>query len=681
VNDRVRPRWLSFRAKTILGIGLIELVLLGLLIWSSQRFLSQAQIDALLERATSTAEQFAILAQDAVLSEDLAALHSFADGVMQDLDLVYLRVVGYREELLERGDADALARPFRADSAATARSPEDGVFDARADITVGGMTFGRIEVGVDASRGSALIQMARERLLVIAVTEIALVALFSFLLGTYLTGALERLRKAADTMTEGGVGVQVPVSGEDEIAATMQAFNRMSARLKASLDALEQARQEAEQAAVESAQASAEAARANAAKSQFLAHMSHELRTPLNAVIGILQLSEDWTLPAVQHEQLDVAKQAGHSLLELINNVLDLSKIEAGELSLHEGPTRFEPLLLAAADILRPLAQVKGIRLLLDLDAPLPAVVSMDAVRFRQVLINLMGNAVKFTDTGEVRLRVVRLCAGGEACHRLRFEVIDTGVGIAPERQDVLFKEFSQVSEQDGGRRGGAGLGLAISQRIIRLMGGEIRVDSRVGAGSRFWFELTLKLLQDRVPQVPVNLVQQEPVGPTPQTSPNPPDRDRPKTCAISPELSPEIRRDTLPVLLVDDVQTNRLIASAMLKKAGYQVEQAANGAEALEAICRGPVGSVLMDIEMPVLNGIDTTQRIRALSEPLCRIPIIAMTAHAFQDERDRCLDAGMDGFITKPIAREELTDLVAQWHGRFRLDGELSTNTEERE
>lgn len=659
MSIRRRRQGLSFRAKTILGIALIELILLGLLIWSSQRFLSKAQLEALAERATSTAEQFAILAQDAVLSEDLAALHSFADGVMQDLDLTYLRVIGYRQVLLERGDSEALAQPFKPDSASATRSPPDGVFDASADVAAGGMSFGRIEVGVAAAKGGAIIQAARERLLIIAVAEIVLVALFSFLLGTYLTRALERLRQAADSMAEGGAGVQVPVSGDDEIAATTRAFNRMSERLKSSLDALEQARTEAERAAASSEQASADAQRANAAKSRFLAHMSHELRTPLNAVIGILQLSEDWTLPEAQHEQLRVAKQAGQSLLELINNVLDLSKIEAGELSLHQAPTQFQPLLREAADIVRPLAHVKGIDLVLELADGLPAAASLDAVRFRQVLINLMGNAVKFTDAGEVRLRVSRLCSG-DGCHRLRFEVIDTGVGIDPARQASLFNEFSQLSEQDGGRRGGTGLGLAISQRIITLMGGEIRIDSRPGAGSRFWFELSLQTLPD------IEL------GPDAALQPLP--SQGPKACAISKDMS----REMLPVLLVDDVQTNRLIATAMLTKAGYKVEAASNGAEALEAVCRGPVGSILMDMEMPILNGVETTRRIRALGEPICRVPIIAMTAHAFQDERDRCREAGMDGFISKPIARDELTELLARWHGRLRIDRDVAVGAE---
>jgi signal transduction histidine kinase/ActR/RegA family two-component response regulator len=641
-----RSRWWSFRVKTIVGIALIELLLLGLLIWSSLRFLSDARVEALAERAADTAEQFAILAQDAVLSEDLASLDTFADGVIEDLDLVYLRVIGYRDPLIERGDPLVLERPFVAD--APERVPEDGVFDAGADVVVGDMVFGRVEVGIDAAEGSALIHTAREWLLTIALAEVVLVALFSFLLGTYLTRALEHLRDAADAITSGQVGVQVPVEGEDEVAATTRAFNRMSERLKASYDALEQARQAAEQAAAEAKAASNEAQRANAAKSRFLAHMSHELRTPLNAVIGILQLSEDWTLPDEQHEQLRIAKQAGHSLLELINNVLDLSKIEAGELRLDEVPTQLRALLESAADIVRPLIQVKGVQLVLELGEQLPTTVSVDGVRLRQVLINLMGNAGKFTDSGEVRLRVSSLCPG-QGCQRFRFEVSDTGVGIDPARQKTLFQEFSQIASTDGAQRGGTGLGLSISQRIVNLMGGEIRIDSRLGEGSRFWFEVTLQTVTGALP------------GSAGASSPA---REAP-ACTISEHQS----RAILPVLLVDDVPTNRLIAGAMLKKAGYQVQTASNGAEAIEAICGGPVGCVLMDVDMPVLNGIDATKRIRALSEPISRVPIIAMTAHAFAEERQRCQEAGMDAFVTKPLPRDQLLAVVAEWHGKLKV------------
>ena len=457
-QPRRKPWHLSFRAKTVIGIALIELLLLGLLVWSSLDFLSRAQLQALAARAQDAATHFAALAQDAVLSEDLASLETFADEVMANEDMAFLRVIGYGNPLVARGGAtDGLT--FTADEPGVA--PADGVFDAAAPVLVDGVEFGRIEVGLHAGSGNRILAAARGRLLGIAGAEILLVALFSLLLGTYLTRALERLRDAAETISEGGHGVTVPVRGNDEIAVTVHAFNRMSEQLESSYAALERARTAAEEAAAAAVAASAEAHRANAANSRCLAHMSHELRTPLTAVLGSLQLAHDWQLPEDHRRQLAIAEQAGRGLLELINDVLDLSKVEAGELTLTELPVAVADVTRSAADIVRTMADAKDIDVALDIDERLPALARLDPVRLRQVLVNLMGNAVKFTDSGQVRVEVATRCPG-ETCQRLYFGVSDTGIGIAEDRQTALFDEFSQIADDVGRQRGGTGLGLAI---------------------------------------------------------------------------------------------------------------------------------------------------------------------------------------------------------------------------
>ena len=627
-------RWrLSFRAKTVLGVALIEFLLLALLVWYSLAFLSKASLDAIAERAAGSATQFATLAKDAVLSEDLALLRTFVDEVMANPDMAYVRVIGYDIPLVERGEAAAAQRPFRADQAE--QSPDDGVFDAVAEIVVDGTSFGRIELGINTSGEGVLLALARERLLTIALTEIVLVALFSILLGTYLTRALERLRDAAETISAGGPGVTVAVHGNDELAVTTRAFNRMSEQLLTSYDALNQARRAAEQSAAEAEAASRAAQQANAAKSRFLAHMSHELRTPLNAVLGILQLSRDWTLPDEQHRQLLLAEQSGRTLHALINDVLDLSKIEAGEMTLHEEATDVAALARTAGDIIAPMARAKGLAVELHLDPRLPERMRADPVRLRQVLVNLAGNAVKFTDRGHVRIAVETHCPG-EPCQRIRFEVSDSGIGIPTDRQETLFDEFSQIADGAGRQRTGTGLGLSISQRIVNLMGGRIQVDSRTGDGSRFWFEVVLNV-----------------------------DTQQVAVAAPTCRAPASVDAAALPILLVDDVPTNTLVAKAMLKKAGYQVQTAANGIEALDAVCNGPLGSILMDLEMPVMGGLEATRRIRALRGSTARLPIIAMTAHALTEEKDRCLAAGMDDFVTKPFARDQLLEIVARWHG----------------
>jgi signal transduction histidine kinase/ActR/RegA family two-component response regulator len=670
-KPRLRPWHLSFRAKTVIGIALIEFLLLGLLVASSLNFLARAQLDGLAARAQDVATNFAVLARDAVLSEDLASLDTFADGVLANQDVAYLRIIGFGTTLLERGDPTAIRRDFSADRPGA--EPSDGVFDATAPVLVGGDEFGRIEVGYRSGAGAGMLQAARNRLLIIAAAEILLVALFSILLGTYLTRALERLHDAAETIITGGPGVTVPVTGNDEVAATARAFNRMSGQLAASYAALENARGAAEQAAAEAHAASAEAKRATAAKSRFLAHMSHELRTPLNAVIGTLDLTRDWELPEEQSRQLAAADQAARSLVELISDLLDLSKAESGELTLNEKPADLADVVRVAADVVRPIAHVKGYDLTVSVDDRLPTLAMVDPLRLRQVLVNLLGNAVKYTDAGEVRVAATTQCPS-QPCQRVRFTVSDTGTGIPPDRIATLFDEFSQVADKEGRHRGGTGLGLAISQRIVGLMGGEIRVESTPGEGSRFSFEFTV--------QAPSTLAEVAPPRPLRKPLPLPacrtphPDIDQTSggeagavsapasSAATGADLASDAKA-TLPVLVVDDVPTNTAIARAMLKRAGYTVLTAADGAKALDAVCSGQLGAILMDVDMPVMDGIEAARRVRALAGPTARVPIIAMTAHALEEERQRCLAAGMDDFVTKPFTRETLVGAVDRWHG----------------
>jgi len=623
---------LSFRVKTVLGIALIELVLLAVLVGLSLDYLASAKAQALAERAHSTADLFATLAKDAVLADDLASLATFADAVMRNPDVAYLRVTGNGRLLVARGEGTA------------APAGADGVLHAHAEIREAGAGFGRIEIGLSTAGQVQLVGQARGRLLGIALLEIGLVALFSLLLGSYLTRSLRALKMAAQEIAAtgiagGGLDHRVPVAGGDELAETARAFNRMAERLKASYEALDQARQAAETAAAHARAASAAAEAANAAKSRFLAHMSHELRTPLNAVLGSLDLTRDWTLLPDQRDQLAMADEAGQALLQLIDNVLDLSRIEAGELTLHPEPTALGDVVARAVAVVRPLARAKGLDLQIELGPELPDRVLLDPLRLRQVLVNLAGNAVKFTDSGQVRLRVEALSPGA-ACQRLRFSVEDTGIGIPKDRQARLFDEFSQAQDQGACHQGGAGLGLAISQRIVHLLGGRIAIDSEPGRGSRFSFELEVQAAAPARAPVAAALVR-------------------------AARLPGAAARRDLPVLLVDDVKTNRLVAAAALAKAGYSVRNAANGLEALEAVRREPIGSVLMDVSMPIMCGLEASRRIRALAGSVGEVPIIALTAHALKEEEERCRAAGMDDFITKPFAREHLLSVVGFWHG----------------
>jgi signal transduction histidine kinase/CheY-like chemotaxis protein len=369
---------------------------------------------------------------------------------------------------------------------------------------------------------------------------------------------------------------------------------------------------------------------AGEAKSQFLARMSHELRTPLNGVLGFAQvLLRDPSLTPEQRDQVNTLHDAGRHLLELVNSLLDLSKIEAGKLDLHLRHIALRPLLEACAGLLAPEVERKGIGFTLELAPGTPEAVEADATRVRQMLLNLLSNAVKFTPAGgRVALRALPLAAPGGG---IRIEVQDTGPGVPAEKRHLLFEDFSQLSPV-AGEGVGTGLGLAISARLAEAMGGRIGCDGEARAGALFWVELPLK---------PVPLPASADVQPVAGQAGGPGSR-------------------SLRVLVADDVAANRMVARAMLVAAGHRVDSAADGAEALAAVARETYDVVLMDLQMPVMDGLEATRRIRELDGGRAAVPILAVTASALPEQVEACREAGMDGHLAKPIDRESLLAAV---------------------
>jgi CheY-like chemotaxis protein len=386
------------------------------------------------------------------------------------------------------------------------------------------------------------------------------------------------------------------------------------------------------------AQARDTARAAGEAKSQFLARMSHELRTPLNGVLGFAQvLLRDPNLTEEQRDQVLTLHEAGQHLLELVNSLLDLSKIEAGKLDLHLRDVAVRPLLEACAGLLAPEVDRKGMVLSLEIAPGTPEAVEADATRVRQMLLNLLSNAVKFTPPGgRVDFRAGPLQDGRPG---LRIEVQDTGPGVPPEKRHLLFEDFSQLFPAGGHEGAGTGLGLAISARLAEAMGGRIGCDSEFGPGARFWVELPLK-------QVPL---------PAAATA----------SAARPAEPTPSTPGRSLRILVADDVAANRMVARAMLVGVGHRVDSAADGAEALAAVEREAYDVVLMDVQMPVMDGLEATRRIRALDSARRRVPILAVTASALPEQVAACHAAGMDGHLAKPIDRESLIAAVTRLAG----------------
>jgi hypothetical protein len=402
---------------------------------------------------------------------------------------------------------------------------------------------------------------------------------------------------------------------------------------------LDERRRALEQLTSELRLAQRDAEAASRAKSAFLANMSHEIRTPFQGLLGMLQVLDADTLAPQQRAHLHTARDSARHLLAILNDILDTAKLEAGTLSVSPEAVALRDLVGDVQQLMQPLAAAKSLALDIDVDAQLPERVRLDGTRVRQVLYNLISNAIKFTDSGRVTLEVRPV--GSEW---LAFAVTDTGAGIDADMLPRLFQRFGQGDDSPSRRHGGTGLGLEISRNLARLMGGDLTVQSAPGRGSRFEMRLPLQRT-DPPPAV---------VTDTPATAAGP--------------AGPALR--ALHLLAAEDNAVNREVLAAMIDLAGHRVTFAEDGAAAVRAAQAQPFDLVLMDLHMPELDGIGATRAIRAMAGPMARVPIVALTADVFPETRARCLEAGMNDFLTKPIGLPELTQLLAR-----QVDASMAT------
>ncbi|AIU66724.1 response regulator [Vibrio coralliilyticus] len=616
---------MSFRMKTILGIAFIEVVMLIALTFSAMSFLSESNEKQLIQRAHSAASMFAHAAKDAMIATDIATLDDLVQEFMTIEDIAYIRVMRGDKELSSDGNEALLQRTMLIDY--NLDSVVDGVFDTQVQVTNGGANYGTIDIGFEVSAINSMLTSAQKAIIGIASIEVMLVAIFSFFLGTYLTKSLVKLIKAANTVSEQGPGFQLNDQSKDELGDVARAFDDMSVKLEKSYHDLKSARFEAEQA--------------NESKSRFLASMSHEIRTPMNGVLGILNILEESKLSREQKKLVNTATESGQFLLSIINDILDFTRMESNTLRLEHKPFNFRQCVENVVETFQPSAKVRSLDLNCILDGSVPANVQGDENRVKQILHNLIGNAMKFTKEGSVTIQVHADTHDGNQV-KIVCKVIDTGVGINRSALDYLFDEFTMVDQTYSRSQEGSGLGLAICKRLCELMDGYIEAESTPSIGSTFSFSIKLELADQLI------------------------------SSTHQSQNNTELLVSDASILVAEDNKANQLVIREMFKRMGLSMDIAENGRRAIEMVEQYHYDLIFMDISMPEMDGMETCRAIRSMTdEKTCQIPIIALTAHSLSGDKEQFLDAGMNDYLSKPIRLSQLIEKI----NLFLSDGAINS------
>jgi len=761
----------SFRSKTILGIAVIQSVLLLVLVISGINHLSDSNTMQFQQRVDSTANLFLVATRDAVLATDLATLEIAVTEILQVPDVVYARVSSNGAMLAENGDPALLESSRSTDLSYAAVNDE--VFDVKGEILVGERSYGTIELGFSTHYVDELLFKANWSAISLAGAEIVLVAIFSFILGTFLTRQLVLLRDAAESISERGPGQQIEVLSNDEFGEVAGSFNAMSQNLQqlqaetnanlsaykeqlakssyneaisngimaSSLDAIicidangrvfecnepafeifgwersEMLGQDisetiipekyraAHKAGMEKFLATGESPvlgqrleleainrqgkifpieisialinsgkealfaayirdlsvtkaleveqklaqkrveLASEAKGRFLATMSHEIRSPLNAIIAMNALLLETNLDDKQREIACNVNDGSEILFLLLNDILDFSKIESGQLTLHDEWFDLRACVQRTINLYLLQASDKGLELTTSIAPEIEHQYFGDQTRVLQILINLLSNAIKFTEEGQVTVLLQPRKSGAGVL----IGVSDSGIGISDEQRKHIFAEFAQVDNEDSRKFGGTGLGLSIAKGLVDLMGGSISVSSNQDRGACFVVELPFAGRDANGEAVVVKSTDHEGL-----TFPG------------------------LRVLLVEDSITNRKVIEASLERLELEVECAVNGVEAVEMAAQQYYDLILMDIAMPKMSGLEATREIRSGEGKSRSSKIIAITANAFEEDKENCIAAGMDDFISKPINIAHFRGLASRWllAGQSDLQPEVKT------
>lgn len=624
-----RRGWNIHIRTQLISVGpalLLTLLLTGFLTYARLQDLRQEKHDT----GQLIANQLAPATEYSVLTGNLQALEGLLRTTLATSDVRFVEardrnddILVYVERPKQPGQGSTHVEVFQAPIHLQHPQPEAISADHRSGTTAPDY-LGRVVVALSNDSFNSRQQEILLKASVLSLLALLLTFLLARRLARRLSQPISAMGLALERIQNGDYRQSLYEQGNDELSDLARHINNLAS-------VLDRSGREQQQAIAELVQAREDSEQANRAKSDFLAMMSHELRTPMNGVLGMLQLLETTSLCDEQAEYTALAAESTEHLLKVINDILDFSRIERGALELEVIPFNLVDLLQGSVQVFQHSAQQRGLQLLLEGTAGLENMeVRGDPTRLRQILVNLIGNALKFTEQGDIRI-AIRWQTLDDQVLWFTCAVHDSGIGIEPSRLQHMFDAFQQADTSISRRYGGTGLGLPIARTLAERMGGTLRAESQLGEGSVFTLE------------IPLPFRQQEAVA-------------RPD------EQQSMIRGDGQPVLLVEDNPVNQTVIEAMLRSLGYRVSLAGDGQQALDSFTQNDYAAILMDCRLPLLDGYEATRRIRQLPGGKL-IPIIALTANALQGDREVCLSAGMNDYLAKPFKRAELQRLLLRW------------------